>query len=162
MKKVTELINNISRLFDRIAGWGIVALMLLVVTNVLMRVIFNKPLLGTYEYVGFIAAVIIGLSLAFCYVQDAHISISFITDKLPPRLRHIVSVITETLAVVFMAFFSYQMVIYALKTAGSGEVSATTRILTYPFILIVAAGLMILSLVILVKLINTIRTVAKK
>jgi TRAP-type C4-dicarboxylate transport system permease small subunit len=162
MKKLTELINNISRLFDRIAGWGIVALMVMVVTNVLMRVVFNSPLLGVYEYVGYFAAVIIGLSLAFCYVQDAHISISFITDKLSPRLRHIVGLITQAVAVVFMALFSYQMVDYAIKTAASGEVSATTRILTYPFILIIAAGLIILTLVILVQFINNIRTVANK
>lgn len=162
MKKTTEFINGISRLLDRIAGWGIVALLALVVINILMRVLFNKPLLGVYEYAGFLAAVVIGLSLAFCYVQDAHISISFITDRLPPRIRRIVNVVVKTIATVFMGLFSYQMVLYALKTAASGEVSTTTRCLIYPFILIVALGLMMLCLTMLARLIIDLRTVAKK
>ena len=81
MQKITELIKKASKLMDTIAGWGIVAIMALVVINVLLRVIFNSPILGVYEYVGYTTAGVIAFSIAYCALQNAHIAIEFIFEK---------------------------------------------------------------------------------
>lgn len=162
MNKFEEIIKRLSRLFDRIAGLAVVALMLFVVINIIMRDFFGEPIMGAYEYVGLFAAGIIGLSLAFCSVQSGHIAISLITDKLHGKVQIIIDIITKTISMVFLGLFSWQMIEYAIRSAASGEVTPTTWTPIYPFIFIVALGMIALSLVVFVKLIINLRMVAKK
>ena len=49
---------------DYIARWAVVAMMTIVVGNVIMRQ-FGSPIDGTVELVGFLAALVIGLSIAY-------------------------------------------------------------------------------------------------
>ena len=161
-EKAENVIKKISRLFDRVAGLGVVLLMALVVINAITRTAFGAPILGVYEYVGFLAASIIGLALAHCSVQSGHIAISLITDKLHDRAQIFVDTFAKILSVVVLGLFSYQMVLYAVRSAASGEVSLTTWIPIFPFILIVALGFMGLTLVVFVKLITNLKAVANK
>ncbi|NLG89399.1 MAG: TRAP transporter small permease subunit, partial [Clostridiaceae bacterium] len=90
MQKIAELVKKASNLMDVIAGWGIAAIMALVVVNVLLRVFFNSPILGVYEYVGYLTAGVIAFSIAYCALQNAHIAIEFIFEKIPFKIRRII------------------------------------------------------------------------
>lgn len=157
-KESGGVVSVISRIMDDAAGWGIVATMALVVLNILLRVIFKNSIQGIYEYVGYITASVIGLALAWCALEKAHISIDFVAEKMPDRVRKTVDVITGSVAVIFLLFSSYQVCVYGVKVMNSGEVSATSKIPFYPFIFIVAAGLLVLSLSELTKLLKGVKT----
>jgi hypothetical protein len=68
MKGFTGLVNWLSRVLDVILGLLLAGVMLLIVANILLQTLFKSPVLGTYEYVGFLTAALIGLSLANCAV----------------------------------------------------------------------------------------------
>jgi len=159
MKQFTGLITGISRALDRIAGFCMVAVMLLMVVNILLRVLFNRPILGTYDYVVFLTALIIGLALAHCAVQNGHIAVSFVVEKLPKKIQEAVATVTTTIAMLFWGLCAWQMGVYANKMAVSGVVSSTTQIPLYPFIYIVAFGLLALCLVLLVKAVESFKKV---
>ena len=161
-ERAEHVIKKISRLFDRVAGLGVVLLMALVVVNVITRTAFNSPILGVYEYVGFLAASIISLALAYCSVQSGHIAISLITDKLHGRVQIFVDSFAKILSVALLGLFSYQMISYAIRLASSGEVSLTTWMPLFPFVLIVALGFIGLTLIVFVKLITNLKAVANK
>ena len=155
----TALVTRLSRIMDKAAGFVLVAVMFLVVGNVLLRGIFKAPLLGTYEYVGFLTATIIGLSLANCGIQKGHIAIEFLTQSLPPKIQACIDLVLNTVILVFMGLISYHMGEYARAIFQSGSVSPTTEAPFYLFISLVAFGLFLLCLTVSVRFIEDLRTV---
>lgn len=160
MKHFTGLVTGLSRVLDRVAGFCMVAVMLLVVTNILLRAVFNRPILGTYEYVTFLTAVTIGLALAHCAVQNGHIAVSFVVEKLPGKIQAVLDVVMNIIALLFWSLCAGQVAKYANTMAVSGVVSPTTQMPFYPFIYLVALGLLVLCLVLLVKAVESLKKVA--
>lgn len=157
-KENKSVVAVISRFLDDAAGWGIAATMALVVINIILRVVFKDSIQGVYEYVGYISAAVIGLALAWCALEKAHISIDFIVEKMPARVQKLIDMITGIAVVIFLLFLSYQVCAYGVRIMNSGEVSATSKIPFYPFIFIVAAGLLVLSVSEFIKILKGVKT----
>ena len=64
MKSLDGLVKNLSRVMDWLAGFCIVLMMLLIVTNIILRAVFKHPLVGTVDFVNILIALTIGLSIA--------------------------------------------------------------------------------------------------
>ena len=136
---------------DILAGAGMVAAMIVVVLNVVFRTAFNSPILGAYEYTGFLTAAVVSLGLAHCAILDGHISIDFLVEKLGERIKDIFEVVTSSLVLFFMAFFTFKVFDYAVGLMESGEVSPTTQTPFYLFVFITGVGFAALSLAIFTK-----------
>ncbi|NMB36208.1 MAG: TRAP transporter small permease [Firmicutes bacterium] len=156
MERITGMATKICRFFDAIAGWSTFALMALVVANVLLREIFKKPILGTYEYVGFLAALVVGLALAYCAIQNGHIAVTFLLERFPLKMQAVVEVIIGLLSIAFLVLAAWHTGIYAHSMAVTGEVSPTTKAIFYPYIYLVAFSLLLLALVVLLKVVESI------
>lgn len=159
MKRFTGLVTSFSRTLDQLAGFCMVAVMMVVVGNVLLRAIFKSPILGAYEYVGYLTALMISLALAYCAVQNAHIAVGIVVDRLSRRSQGFVDLAVHTLGLVFWLAAAWHLVQHGRGLAASGVVSATAQIPFYPFVYLVAAGLLALSLVLLVKLVEALVSV---
>jgi len=156
-----KIINLFAREMDRVAQWAIVILMALVVTNIVLRFAW-RPLLGTYEFVSFLSAVVISFALAHCAVQRGHIAVTLIVDRLPPRGQAIVDVIINAVSIIFFGLTVWQISLYATDMVISGEVSPTTKTPFYPFVYGVALGFLALCLVLLVDLLKSINRAVGK
>jgi TRAP-type C4-dicarboxylate transport system permease small subunit len=161
LEKFDNLITKSCRLMDKVAGLCVAGTVFLVVINVLMRAIFNRPFLGTYEYVGFSTALIVGLSLAYCAIMESHITVDLLTNQLPNGVRDVVVSLAEIISFGFVALVTWQLVKYAGNIQSTGEVSPTTEVPLYPFIYLVALGFFALSLVALGKTVKYIRKVVE-
>ncbi len=159
MKKLEVFAAKAGQLLDNIAGWGIVATMLLVVVNILLRSVANSPIQGVYEIVGFLTAVVIAFGLAWCAMQKSHIAIEFIVEKLPRKVQNIIHLISSFVIMVLLLFISYRLFHHGFKVIASGEVSATAQIPFFPFIFMVALGFLMLFLV---ELVNMVKGVVQK
>jgi len=149
VKALTGYITGMSAVLDKIAAICMFSIMGLVVTNVISRTIFKQPILGAYEYVGFLTAVMIGLSLAHCAVKKGHIAVDFIMNRFSVRTQAITSIFTNGIALLFWSFSAWHMAIYAYNLSLRGVVSSTAQVPYYYFIYLIAFGLLALSLVIL-------------
>ena len=76
MKLYDYMIKLVSSCLDKFAQIILCVSILLVVSNILLRV-FGSPILSSYEYVGFCSSLIIGLSLAYCALQNGNIAVEF-------------------------------------------------------------------------------------
>lgn len=161
MGSFLRLVEKLSRGLDRVAGWALVAIMLLVVGNVVMR-LFGKPIQGTYEWVSFLSALAIGLALAQCAVEDGHLSVTFLVDRLPRSWKGPVLFFGSAITVVFLAFTTWAVARYATSMVRSGEVGMSTHIPFYPFIYLIAFGFLVYCLVIFVKIGTTWKEEVKK
>lgn len=154
MQHFETAIIKISRFMDFLAGIILAATASLVVANILGRVLLNRPILGTYEMVGFLTAAVVGLALARCALENSHIAISFLTDKLPPSWQRFIELAVDLPAMFFLFFAAYNLFAYGLRLESSGVVSSTIRLPFYPFIYLVAAGFFMLACTVLLSLLK--------
>ncbi len=154
MDKIEKLVGQSTKFLDQIAGLAIIAVMLLIVFNVILRTTVGTPILGTYEYVGFITVIIIGLAISHCAFQNSHIAVGFIMDKFPERVRIPVDFLIHLASIIFLALSSFHVFKYAQSMVLTGVVSPTTKTPIYPFICMAALGLAVLCAVLLVRMIK--------
>ncbi len=162
MKRFSDLVTGLSRLLDQAAGFFLVATIVLIVLNILLRAVFKTPIFGAYEYVGLLTALVIGLAIAYCGVQNAHIAVTLVTERLPARLQTLISIFINLISMCFLAVCAWYVGLYAGSMKDSGLVSPTTQIPTYPFVYLIALGLLVYSLVLLVRTIESIIKAANK
>lgn len=151
MKKFTDIVKRTSDIFSWMAGGAIVVAMLLVVANVILRKIFKSPVLGVYEFTGFLSVIIISFGLAYVLVVDAHIAVDFIVEKFKPSVRNVIDSITGILVLSFMSIFTWNSFVYATKVLESNQLSPTTQTPFYIFIYAMAACFVLLCLVYITK-----------
>ncbi len=158
-KQLKGLAESLSQVLDKLAGFCMVAVMGLVVSNIILRAVFNRPILGTYDYVGFLTALVIGLALANCAFKNGHIAVSFVVEHFPAKAQAGVDVVVNSLSLFFWGLVSWQLWVYAGSTINKGLVSPTTQTPLYPFIYLVSLGFFALCLVLLVKLFESVKRV---
>ena len=161
MPSFKNSVYGFSRILNIISGIVLTAMMGLVFVNVLFRAVW-QPILGTYEYTGFLAALTISLALAHCAANKGHIAITLFADRLPPRVQAILDSFVAILGTALYGVISWQCVKYSIHMYHSGEVSPATATPFYPFIIVVAFGLLMLALVLLSDLFKSIQRIFMK
>jgi TRAP-type C4-dicarboxylate transport system permease small subunit len=149
MKIFVNFTENLSKWLNGAACVTIFLTMVLIVVNILLRGIFKLPILGTYEYVGYLSAVAISLALAHCGITHGHIAVDFLVTKLSKSAQFIIRIVMKSLTLIFLFFVSWHIFSYGLRTLEAKTVSTTTQVPLYPFIFITALGLLMLSFAII-------------
>ena len=158
LEKITKYTS--SRL-DNIAGFALIVMMLLAFFNVLLRMVW-QPILGTYEFTGFLASLTISFALANCAMHKGHVSITLFIDLLPPRARAVCDMIVGAIGTALFITLGWQGVKYAINIYRIGEVALTTEIPFYPFIFGMAFGMFMLAAVNLFDFIKALEGIVKK
>jgi len=157
--KLQNAVHRIADILDKLSGLSVVLAMLLVVLNVLSRTIFNKPIQGTYDYTGFLTALIIAFGISACLVSNSHIAIDFIVEKFHKKAQKVIGIVVNSTVFIFMSAFTYKLFGYAFKLLKNHEVSLTTHTPLYILIYIIAFCFVILSLVSLFKALSSFKEV---
>jgi TRAP-type C4-dicarboxylate transport system permease small subunit len=158
MKKAGKIIVALSHYLVVLSSICMVAMMLLIVSNVLMRVLFKSPIFGTFEYVGFLTALVISFAVANCGVKNGHVAVDLFIDKFPRKVQRIIDFILGIMSTYFLGLFTWHMIKFGSSLMQSGEVSSTTRTPLHFFVYLVAFGLFLLTVVVLFKTIGLIDT----
>lgn len=140
MERIFAATNKLSHEFDRIAGFFIVGVMVLVVSNILLRNIFKNPILGTYELVGYLTALAVSFSLAQCAVKNGHIALDYLINKFPKKVRMSAGMLVTTLSFAFWSLATWHFTGYGLRLLSSGEVTPTAQLPVYPFVFLISLG----------------------
>jgi len=156
-KPVSGIIKRIFSITDILAGVCFFSTMALVIINVIMRNVFIKPILGTVEIVGLLVATGLGLALANCEMTDFNIAMDIVTEKLSRRMQKILEIFVYLVSLSFWAIVVWQVFIYANTSFINGRVTATASIPIYPFIFILGFNVFCLCVVLVYKLICTIK-----
>lgn len=151
MKSFNKLVEKFSSTMDRMAGFCVIGVMILVVSNILLRKVFKQPILGTYELVGYLTALGISLALAHCAIQNGHIALDYIVNKFPKKIHTLTDFAINLVALIFWVFSAWHLGLYAQDLMTKGVVSSTAQLPVYPFVLIIGFGLLGLCLVLLKK-----------
>jgi TRAP-type C4-dicarboxylate transport system permease small subunit len=161
MVNFERIIDLLTRYCDRIAQVAVVAMMLLVVANILGRFI-GMSIFGTYDYVGFINAILVAFAVAYCAVKKGHIQVEMVVTRFPGQVQKVIGIITGILSLGIFAVITWQLVILANDKWRGGELSMTALIPFHHYIYGVAFGCALLCLVILLELIKLFIRVEKR
>jgi len=126
-----NILRFVSKLLNIIAGIAVTFMMLLTVTDVLLRA-GGHPIIGTFEVVGLSLALVIGFAIPQVSLDRGHVAMDFLLVKLPKRSKNVMNTFTRVLGLIFFAFIGYNLFNVAARFHASGEVSATIKIPFYP------------------------------
>lgn len=146
LKRIDSLVERLATFFNGIAAAAVVGMMVLTCMDVLLR-FFRHPIPGTYEIVGLLGAVFVSFSLARTSVDQGHIAVDFLVQRLPQRWQYAVEAVNAGICALLFTVICRQCVLYALDLKTSGEVSMTLQIPIHPFVLGIALGCAMLSIV---------------
>ncbi len=139
-----------------------VAIIILVTVDVIMRGAFSKPLMGAYELVQYFMVPLVFFALFFTTYEKGHIAVSVMTERLKPRAKVVIYIFGYVISLVLFALITWQSVMYGLRLFNSGEESLALGIPSYPFAFVVALGSAFTSLVLLANLIETIAGIGEQ
>ena len=154
MDYFNRIVSLLTKFCDRIAQAGVFAMLLIIFSNILGRKIW-KPIYGTYDYVGFIGAILVAFAIPFCALEKGHIEVELLVERFSKRVQGIVGSITGFLSLGIFSLVTWQCVVFANDMRRTGELSMTMQTPFYPYIYAIAFGCGLLCLVILVDIIKS-------
>jgi TRAP-type C4-dicarboxylate transport system permease small subunit len=148
--------ERISRILNGIAATSLTLLMLLVVANVTLGAILSlgrwliargmlltlgnfivdhvRSIVGTYELVAFLGAVVIGFSIPLTSWLRGHIYVDFFIFRFPQKTRNAFNVATRCLGIFLFLMIGWNLIKYGLDLHSTGEVSQTLQLPFYTIV----------------------------
>ena len=146
-----RVVHPLSYAVHRVGAVILAGMMLLVAVAVIMRYVFNSPILGDLEIVTFMLVVLISFSLAYCGVVKGHVNVTVVVARLPSRLQAIISVLMNLLTLGFLIMVSWYSVVQALVLWHRGTATIIFRVPMFPLALVLAFGSGVFALVMAVQ-----------
>ena len=131
MKIILASVHNLSKFLNSISCVALVSIMVLTVTDVVLR-IFKKPITGTYEMVGLLGAIVIGFGIPITSWIRGHIFVDFLTQKFPQGRRDVINIFTRLLGIGLFFIAGWNLIIVGMDLYSTGEVSLTRQLPFYP------------------------------
>jgi TRAP-type C4-dicarboxylate transport system permease small subunit len=153
MKVFFIALKNLSRSMYWISGLALVSLMLLTVSDVILRA-FNRPIAGVYDLTLLFAGVVIGFAIPFTTWRKAHVRMVFLIDTLSSRWKKVLMTLTYLLGIFLFLIIGRGLLLYGVRVYSAGEVSMTVHLPLYPVVFGMAASCLINCVVLLKQLIG--------
>lgn len=142
-----SLINGFKSLLKVIAAASLICMALITGADVVMRGVFNSPLVGVEEIVSVLAVITTGFGLAYTHSQRSNIGVEFFISRLSGKSRARVRCVTGIAGTVLFALIAWRLVLYGQSMAKVGHVSMTLGLSTPLIIYSLALGFGCLTLV---------------
>jgi TRAP-type C4-dicarboxylate transport system permease small subunit len=148
--------EKVSRFLNGIAAISLTCLMLLTVADVTLRAVLSlgrwllehemllpvgniivghvRPIVGTYELVALLGAVVIGFSIPLTSWLRGHIYVDFFIFRFPPHIRNAFNIATRCLGIFLFLMIGWNLFKYGIDLQEAGEVSLTLQLPSYPIV----------------------------
>jgi TRAP-type C4-dicarboxylate transport system permease small subunit len=159
---IYQKLSPVTSVANAIGMIALATMMFVTALDVLGRKLLNMPILGSYEMIELLMAICIGLGLAHCGIMRGHINIDIITMHLSKRANAILGIFTGFIAFVIIGIASWQACVYIVNKINTKAVTTVLYIPIYPFVAIVALGLIMYFIVLIVHWLEFIQQAAAK
>jgi len=114
-----------------ISGLTLAFMLLFTLTDVVMRA-FGKPIVGDFEIISFLGAVVVGFAIPYTTLLKGHVIVDFLIEKLPKNLSDGIQVATRIVGIALFLWISWNFVDMSLDLIKSKEVTPMFRLPYYP------------------------------
>jgi TRAP-type C4-dicarboxylate transport system permease small subunit len=133
------IIERLSKWMQVVSGTALVFIMLLTVADVCLRNLLQKPIIGTYEFVGMGGALVIGFALPITSWLRGHIFVDFFIQKFSPKVGAAFNIATRLLCIGLFILIVWNLFLFGQGLYASGEVTPTRHLPFYPVAFALAA-----------------------
>ncbi len=155
--KTQAIIDRLVTICGFAGAISIVLMMFITVIDVVLRYVFNTPLKGSFEITQYLMVISIGLTLAYCAMQESHVNVDLFVSKLPANAQTVIHGIIATAGFFFLCLIAWQTASQAETIRQTGSYSTLLHIPVFPFIWVLFVGFCLLALIFLVKVINYVK-----
>lgn len=132
-------------------GVGILALMMfLTASDVILRYVFNRPIVGAFDLTEYMMAIVVAFGLAYCAMMKGHVRVDLIVERLPQRAQAVIDSVTGLLSLGLFSLITWQCFLNVKLQFASGVTSTVLLIPVFPFVGMVGIGSALLSLMLLI------------
>ena len=157
-----KAVSFISRWVNYVAIGLLILLMLLTVSDVVMRYVFNSPIKGTAELASVLMTSLV-LGVAWCAIKESHIVVDLVMCRFSQRVQAIVDAVTLTAGLFIWIIFTWASIAQSLwEKKLNSIVGITVEWPSFPFYWIYALGCAVLCLVVVAQIIHRIRGAARQ
>lgn len=123
-----------------IGGLCLLAIMAVVVAGVVMRYLFNAPLLGVNEIVQLTAVALVMSALPYCTTKGDHVAVDVFDPWLGRWGRFGADVLSRLVSGTVLGFLCHRATLKALDALDWGDATNMLKMPIWPFYAILAAG----------------------
>lgn len=132
-----------------VAGFSLVAMVLVTVGEMVFRM-FGRPMAGTIEVIGWLAAVTTAFALGYTQIHQGHISIDLFTSRFGRSVQLLASMVVYLISTALFVVVTWNVFGYASVLWETGSLSETMKVIVYPWVYLVSLGCAGLTLALLV------------
>ena len=156
MKRFIAGVANFDKSLYVIAGVVLACMIILTVFDVVLRN-FGHPITGSMEFIQYGGAIVFGFSIPYGTMLGAQVIVDIITEKLSPRRKRMINIITRCIGIIIFLFVAYNFFLYGIDVQKTGERTASFKIPYYPFAFALSLSFLLQSFTIFCDLIKTVK-----
>lgn len=122
-----------------VAGSSLVAMVLVTVGEMVFRM-FGKPMAGTFEIIGWLAAVTTAFALGYTQIHQGHVSIDLFAKHVGRLPRMVADIIVYLSSSALFMLVTWHVFLYAGILLKTGSLSETMKVIVYPWVYLVSLG----------------------
>lgn len=131
MNVLNAILQKIVYLMYGIAGIALVGIVFLTVADVFLR-LFKIPIVGTYEIVSMLGAVVIGFAIPQTTIERGHVLMDFLTERFPFGGQRVLHLVTRLLGCLIFLIIGWNLFKLGNDLMATGQVSLTLKFPEYP------------------------------
>ncbi|MEW9673350.1 TRAP transporter small permease [Ammoniphilus sp. 3BR4] len=139
-----------------LAGLSLILMMLLIVSNAIIR-IFANPFAGTTEVAGWLMAITTSFAIGYTQLHKGHVDIDLLTSRFSPMVQRILQAAVQLVSLLFFLIVGWQIIKYGLSLMSNGSLSQTMGVIFYPYVFVVSLGFFGTSLTLSIQLFETLK-----
>lgn len=130
-----KVIRGLSRFFVWMTMFFIVALMLMMVVEVVLRTFFKSAILGATEWAALLLLFEL-TSIGAAVLSNRMIKVNMLTSRMPKKVQVILDIILLLLSSAVIGFVAYRQFVFAMKSMSDGTRYLTIGMPQWPFIVL--------------------------
>ncbi|UCG68082.1 MAG: TRAP transporter small permease [Thermoplasmata archaeon] len=158
MKKLTpaKISIGVIEIVGFVALIAIVIMMMLTTTDVILRYLFDSPILGSMEMTELLMVSVAGLSLAWCTLKSGHIRVDIIINMFSKKTNRTIDMVNYILTAGICAFIVPALINRYIEGEKLDVRTYVLQIPEGPFVLLLSFGYLLTFLVLIVNIVKSI------
>jgi len=151
-----NVLYKISKSISYLGMTCTILMMLMIVLDVIMRFLFNKPILGTVELASYMLSIIVFTTIPMVESEEGHISISILFDRLPRKIGTFIYAFVYIIGIGILVLISWSSFLLAADYMQRNRLTSILYIPVYPFVYLAAVCIALYALIMLINLLKRI------
>ena len=152
---IEKSITRVGTITKWVGGVVLVGMTMLIVLDVFLRFVFNRPIGYVLELVEFGLMILVFFGIIYCTASSAHIKMEAFVSRLRPQVQSTINLIVTFLGLALFVIIGFQCIAHAMELRKIGQVSMMLGLPHHPFALMAGLCSLCVSLILLTQIVRS-------